>query len=137
MPIMHPKNNWKGNLIKAISTYRTWYDKGIQVLAVVRNMEFKDIAILMAAVKFFFGDVLADSTIIILGGCYWVFNAIVNTVVGMFWEKNDGWKIEAEVFGKRNAVGRTVLVSPEGDSYDARQVHIPIDTSTKDKETAK
>jgi len=85
-------------------------------------MEIKDIGILMAVVKYMFGDVLSNSTIILLGCCYWVFNALVNTIVGMFWEKNDGWRIEAEVFGKRNAVGRTVLVSPEGDSYDAREV---------------
>ena len=114
------KRNWRGNLIAAISTYRAWYDKGIQVLSVVRNMEVTDLGILMAVMKYLFGDHISTLTILLIGVGYWVFNAAVNTVVGMFWERNDGWRIEAEVFGKRNSVTRTVLVSPDGEPYDAR-----------------
>ena len=115
--------NWKGKLINGLSRYRTWYDKGISVLAIIRNMELSDLGILMAVAKYMFGDHISTKTILILGGCYWVFNVCVNVLVGRFWENNDGWKIEAEVFGKRLQVGRTVLVSPEGNPYDAREVN--------------
>ncbi len=118
---MGTKLNRKGRLIQALSRYRTWYDKGISVLAILRNMELSDLGILMAAAKYLFGDHLSTSTIVILGCCYWVFNVCVNVSVGWFWERNDGWRIEAEVFGKRTHTSRTILVSPEGFPYDARQ----------------
>lgn len=114
--------NWRGKLINALSRYRAYYDKGIAVLAILRNMELTDLGIMMAAAKYLFGDHISTLTIVILGGCYWVFNVCVNLCVGWFWEKNDGWKIEAEVFGKRVAPGRTVLVSPDGLPYDAREI---------------
>jgi hypothetical protein len=119
--VLPKRLNKKGKLIKVISTYRTWYKKGIEVMSVIRNMEMSDLAILMAATKYLFGEYIPTFVIVLLGVGYWVFNAILNCSVGWFWEKNDGWRIEAEVFGKRNAVSRTVLVSPEGDSYDARE----------------
>ena len=115
--------NWKGKLINAFSRYQTWYNKGITVLAVVRNMELSDLGILMAAGKYLFGDHISTMSIVIIGGCYWIFNAIVNITVGRFWERNNGWQIEAEVFGSRIAPGRTVLVSPDGKPYDARELN--------------
>ena len=120
---MAERLNTKGQLIRVISTYRTWYDKGIQVLSVIRNMEVTDLGILMAVMKYLFGDHISTTAILLIGACYWIFNAVVNTVVGMFWERNNGWQIEAEVFGKRNSVSRTVLVSPDGNPYDARDTH--------------
>lgn len=113
--------NWRGNLINALSQYRAYYDKGIAVLAIIRNMELTDLGILMAAAKYLFGDHISTSTILILGVCYWVVNVCVNLAVGFFWEKNNGWEIEAQVFGQRISPTRTVLVSPEGKAYDARQ----------------
>lgn len=117
------KLNAKGRLIQALSKYRTWYDKGISVLAILRNMELSDLGILMAAAKYLFGDHLSTSTIVICGACYWVFNVCVNVAVGWFWEKNDGWRIEAAVFGQRTQCTRTVLVDPDGNPYDAREVN--------------
>lgn len=119
---MAAKLNRKGKLIQALSRYRTWYDKGISVLAILRNMELSDLGILMAAAKYLFGDHLSTSTIVLAGVCYWIFNVFVNVSVGWFWERNDGWRIEAEVFGKRTNTTRTVLVSPEGLPYDAREI---------------
>lgn len=119
---MGSKLNRKGKLIQALSRYRTWYDKGISVLAILRNMELSDLGILMAAAKYLFGDHISTQTIVILGCCYWIFNVCVNCAVGWFWERNDGWRIEAEVFGKRTHTSRTILVSPEGLPYDARAV---------------
>jgi hypothetical protein len=88
----------------------------------------------MAVMKYLFGDHISTLTILLIGVCYWVFNALVNTVVGMFWEKNNGWQIEAEVFGKRNSVSRTVLVSPGGSPYDAREREPSCDVlKTKEK----
>lgn len=120
---MEDKLNRKGRLINAMSRYRTWYDKGIAVLAILRNMELSDLGILMAAAKYLFGDHISTSTILILGGCYWIFNVLVNLCVGWFWEKNNGWEIEAQVFGKRVSPGRTILVSPDGRPYDAREIN--------------
>ena len=114
--------NWKGKFINLLSRYRAYYDKGISVLAIIRNMELSDLGILMAATKYLFGEHISTSTIVILGIGYWIFNVCVNLSVGWFWEKNNGWKIEAEVFGQRCQPGRTVLVSPQGDPYDARRV---------------
>lgn len=114
--------NWKGTLINAFSRYQTWYNKGISVLAVVRNMELSDLGILMAVAKYLFGDHISTSTILILGVCYWIFNALVNICVGRFWENNNGWQIEAQVFGKRISPGRMILVDPDGNPYDAREV---------------
>jgi|TARA_R100001530_G_scaffold135851_1_gene114184 hypothetical protein len=119
---MNVKLNWKGETIKALSRYRTFYDKGIAVLAILRNMELSDLGIMMAASKYLFGDHIETSTIVILGVAYWVFNVCVNLTVGYFWEKNDGWRIEAQVFGKRCQPGRTVLVSPEGEPYGPKEM---------------
>jgi len=116
------KLTWKGCVIFQLSRYRTWYDKGIAVLAVLRNMQLTDIGILMAVAKYLVGDHIATSTIVWLGVCYWVFNICVNVFVGRFWEKHDGWRIEAEVFGSRTQPGRTVLVGPDGISYGKDEV---------------
>lgn len=116
------KLNWRGRLINALSQYRAYYDKGIAVLAIIRNMEITDIGILMAVAKYLFGDHISTVTIIIIGGCYWVINVAVNLSVGWFWEKNNGWEIEAQVFGKRVAPGRTVLVDPEGKPYGPKEM---------------
>ena len=118
---MRQKLNWKGRLINTLSTYRTWYDKGVAVLAVIRNMELSDLGILMAVAKYLFGDHLSTGTIIVIGACYWVLNVLVNLCVGWFWERNDGWRIEAQVFSQRVQPSRTVLVSPDGKPYDARE----------------
>ncbi len=122
--------NWKGKLINALSQYRAYYDKGVSVLAIIRNMELTDLGILMAASKYLFGDHISTTTILILGACYWVVNVCINLSVGWFWERNNGWEIEAKIFGKRAAPGRTVLVCPEGKPYDAR--NITFRTSTYD-----
>ena len=114
--------NWKGKLINALSQYRAYYDKGISVLAIIRNMELTDLGILMAASKYLFGDHISTTTILILGACYWVVNVCVNLAVGFFWERNNGWELEAKILGKRVTPTRTVLVSPEGKAYDAREV---------------
>ncbi|HEC62440.1 MAG TPA: hypothetical protein ENI27_09365 [bacterium] len=114
--------NWKGKLINGLSQYRAYYDKGIAVLAIIRNMELTDLAIMTAAAKYLFGDHISTLAIIFLAGCYWVVNVCVNLAVGWFWERNNGWEIEAKVFGKRVAPGRTVLVCPEGKPYDARDI---------------
>lgn len=114
--------NWRGRLINVMSQYRTYYDKGIAVLAILRNMELTDLGIMMAAAKYLFGDHISTLTILIIGGCYWILNVCVNLSVGWFWEKNNGWEIEAEVFGKRVSVGRTVLVDLKGKPYDAREM---------------
>lgn len=116
------KLNWKGNLINALSQYRAYYDKGIAVLAIIRNMQLTDLGILMAVCKYLFGDHISTLTIIIIGACYWIFNVFVNLSVGWFWEKNNGWEIEAQVFGQRASPGRTILVSPKGIPYDAREL---------------
>ena len=71
----------------------------------------------MAVAKYLFGDHISTLTIIILGVCYWIFNGVVNTLVGRFWELNDGWRIEAEVFGERSQPGRSVLVDTDGTAY--------------------
>jgi len=114
--------NWRGKLINAISQYRMYYDKGISVLAIIRNMEITDLGILMAVCKYLFGDHISTSTIIIIGACYWVINVCVNLSVGFFFEKNNGWEIEAEVFGKRVSPGRTILVNPDGTPYGAEEI---------------
>ena len=113
---------WKGHVIRGLSRYRTYYDKGIAVLAILRNMELTDLGIMMAAAKYLFGDHVSTGTILLIGCAYWIFNVCVNLSVGWFWERNDGWKIEAEVFGKRAQPGRTILVDPEGEPYDARKM---------------
>ena len=113
--------NWKGKVINALSQYRAYYDKGIAVLAIIRNMELTDIGILMGVAKYMFGDQISTATIVKIGLAYWVVNLFVNLSVGWFWEKNDGWELEAKIFGKRAAPGRTVLVCPEGKPYDARE----------------
>jgi len=112
----------RGMIIHLLSRYRAYYDKGIAVLAVIRNMELSDLGILMAAAKYLFGDHLSTGTIIFLGCCYWFFNVIVNLSVGWFWERNDGWRIEAQVFGQRCQPTRTVLVDPDGRAYGARDI---------------
>ena len=71
---MGRKLNYKGKIIYVLSKYRTWYDKGIAVLAVLRNMELSDLGILMAVTKYLFGNHISTSTIIIVGACYWIFN---------------------------------------------------------------
>ena len=114
--------NWRGRIINGLSRYRAYYDKGIAVLAILRNMQITDLGILMATAKYLFGDHISTGTIILIGACYWVFNVIVNLSVGWFWERNDGWRIEAQVLGQRCQPGRTVLVSPEGEAYDARRI---------------
>lgn len=114
--------NWRGKIINGISHYRAYYDKGIMVLSVLRNMQITDLGILMGVCKYLFGDHISTSTIIIIGAVYWVFNVIVNLSVGWFWEKNNGWEIEAQVFGKRTQPSRTVLVDPDGKSYGPRDI---------------
>ena len=113
--------NWKGNLINALSQYRAYYDKGIAVLAILRNMELTDLGIMMAAGKYLFGDHISTQTIVLIGIGYWILNVCVNLSVGWFWERNNGWEIEAKVFSKRVAPGRTILVCPDGKPYDARE----------------
>lgn len=114
--------NWRGKLINGLSRYRAYYDKGIAVLAILRNMQITDLGILMAVAKYLFGDHISTWTIIIIGCCYWVFNVCVNLSVGWFWERNNGWEIEAKVFGKRAAPSRSVLVNPDGTPYGAKDI---------------
>ncbi len=89
-------------------------------MSVIRNMEITDLGIFMAVAKYLFGDHISTQTILVVGLSYWILNTLWNTCVGWFWEKNDGWRIEAEVFGKRTQPGRTILVCPDGEPYDAR-----------------
>lgn len=114
--------NWRGRLINGLSQYRAYYDKGISVLAVIRNMEITDLGILMAVAKYLFGDHIPTVWIIAFGVGYWIFNITVNLAVGWFWEANNGWKIEAQVFGKRASPGRTVLVDTDGQPYGSKQI---------------
>lgn len=118
---MDKKLNWRGRLINGLSTYRTWYDKGISVLAVIRNMQITDLGILMGVAKYLFGDQLSTKLILLIGAGYWIMNVIVNTAVGWFWERNNGWEIEAQVFAHRTQPSRTILVNPDGKAYDARE----------------
>lgn len=85
-------------------------------------MQITDLGILMAVAKYLFGDHLSTGLILMIGAGYWILNVVVNASVGWFWERNNGWEIEAQVFGKRCQPGRTILVSPEGKPYDAREL---------------
>lgn len=110
-------------LIHSFSKLNIWYGKGIQVLAFIRNVEITDIGILMAIAKYFFGDSISNSTIVIVGAGYWVLNTIVNLCVGWFWEHHSGWEIEARVRAKRVDAQRTVLVDPEsGIPYGLKEI---------------
>jgi hypothetical protein len=117
----------RSGLIASFSKLNVWYGKGIQVLAFIRNVEITDIGILMAIGKYFFGDSISNTTIIMIGAGYWVLNTIVNLSVGWFWEHHEGWQIEAQVRGKRVDATRAILVDPDsGKAYGIEELREAI-----------
>ena len=120
--------------IRSFAKWKVWYDKGIGVLSVIRNVQLMDLGIIMALAKYMFGDQLSNAQIIAIGASYWVLNTVVNTTVGWFWEHHQGWKIEAEVRAQRVDATRTVLVSPSGDAYSLHDLASQIAKELKDND---
>jgi len=108
--------------IRIFSKWKVWYDKGIAVLSVIRNVQIMDLGVIMGVSKYLFGDQLSNWQIVSLGILYWILNTIINTLVGWFWEHHQGWQIESEIRAQRVDASRTVLVGLDGKPYGAEDI---------------
>ncbi len=110
--------------IEKFELWKAFYDKGVGVLASLRVVALTDVAILMGVFKYIFGPDVSLWWVVGIGVVYYPIRTAFYLFIGKFWEDNNGFKIQAEVQGKRAQPGRVMLVDTEGNEYDLRNLTI-------------
>ena len=101
-----------GNLVW-FCLWKLWYDKGVAIFASMRMVEITDIAILMAAFKFLFGDGISMWWVVLVGVVYYPTRTLIYFFLGLLWEHENGWAIHTDVNRNRVEPGRVIIVNTD------------------------